>query len=84
MEMTVSKYAVVCEWNKHMDRHERPYKCHEAGSGPNPGFTYSGGPLMHQGEVHKMHLVSDFCPFPNCNVEILACISMHDHSQDDS
>jgi len=46
----------VCEWNKHMDRHERPYKCREAGCELNPGFTYSGGLLRHQREVHKMHV----------------------------
>ncbi len=60
----------VCEWNKHMDRHERPYKCREAGCELNPGFTYSGGLLRHQREVHKMHLSTKqplYCPFPNCN-----------------
>ena len=60
----------VCEWNKHMDRHERPYKCREAGCELNPGFTYSGGLLRHQREVHKMHLSTRmplFCPFENCN-----------------
>ena len=60
----------VCEWNKHMDRHERPYKCREPGCELNPGFTYSGGLLRHQREVHRMHLSTKqplFCPFPNCN-----------------
>jgi len=60
----------VCEWNKHMDRHERPYKCREPGCELNPGFTYSGGLLRHQREVHKMHLSTKqplFCPFPHCN-----------------
>ena len=60
----------VCEWNKHMDRHERPYKCHEPGCELNPGFTYSGGLSRHQREVHKIHLSTKqplFCPFPNCN-----------------
>ncbi|KAI1612655.1 putative C2H2 transcription factor [Exophiala viscosa] len=60
----------VCEWNKHMDRHERPYKCQEVGCELNPGFTYSGGLLRHQREVHKMHLSTKqplYCPFPNCN-----------------
>lgn len=59
-----------CEWHKHMDRHERPYKCLEAGCELSPGFTYSGGLLRHQREVHKMHLSTKqplFCPFPNCN-----------------
>lgn len=60
----------ICEWNKHMDQHERPYRCREAGCELNPGFTYSGGLLRHQREVHKMHLGAKqplFCPFPNCN-----------------
>lgn len=60
----------VCEWNKHMDRHERPYKCREAGCELNPGFTCSGGLLRHQQKVRKMHLSTKqslFCPFPNCN-----------------
>ena len=59
-----------CEWNKHMDRHERPHKCREAGCELNPGFTYSGGLLRHQREVHKIHLSTKqplFCPFQNCN-----------------
>ena len=60
----------VCDWNKHMDRHQRPYKCFVPGCELNPGFTYSGGLLRHQREVHKMHLSTKqplFCPFPNCN-----------------
>lgn len=60
----------VCEWNKHMDRHERPYKCREPGCELNLGFTYSGGLLRHQREVHRMHLSTKqplYCPFPNCN-----------------
>jgi len=59
----------ACEWNKHMDRHERPYKCLEPGCEMNAGFTYSGGLLRHQREVHKMHQSTKqplFCPFPNC------------------
>ncbi|KAL2397957.1 hypothetical protein ABEF93_006563 [Exophiala dermatitidis] len=62
----------VCEWNKHMDRHERPYKCTEVGCELTQGFTYSGGLLRHQREVHKINLTSRrvqsfFCPFPDCN-----------------
>ena len=66
----VQTFKRVCEWNKHMDRHERPYKCREAGCELNPGFTYSGGLLRHQREVHKIHLSTKqplFCPFPNCH-----------------
>ena len=60
----------LCEYNKHMDKHERPWKCNEPGCEASPGFTYSGGLLRHQREVHKMHLNKSkalFCPYPNCN-----------------
>ncbi|KAF2665194.1 hypothetical protein BT63DRAFT_443459 [Microthyrium microscopicum] len=58
-----------CEWSKHMDKHERPYKCAEPGCEKLQGFTYSGGLLRHQREVHKMHGGTKeplYCPFPNC------------------
>ncbi|KAK6371828.1 hypothetical protein LTS17_008652 [Exophiala oligosperma] len=60
----------MCEWHKHMDRHERPYKCFAYGCELTPGFTYSGGLLRHQREVHKMNMSAKqplFCPFPSCN-----------------
>ncbi|PHH54442.1 hypothetical protein CFIMG_003022RA [Ceratocystis fimbriata CBS 114723] len=44
-----------CEWNKHMDKHERPYRCDQPGCDKLPGFTYSGGLLRHQREVHGKH-----------------------------
>ena len=59
-----------CEWNKHMDKHERPYKCTEAGCEKLQGFTYSGGLLRHQREVHKKNGTAKatlFCPDVNCN-----------------
>jgi hypothetical protein len=59
-----------CEWNKHMDKHERPYKCTESGCEKLQGFTYSGGLLRHQREVHKKNGTAKatlFCPEPNCN-----------------
>jgi hypothetical protein len=59
-----------CEWNKHMDKHERPYKCTEPGCEKLQGFTYSGGLLRHQREVHKKNATTKatlFCPEPNCN-----------------
>jgi hypothetical protein len=58
-----------CEWSKHMDKHERPYKCEAPGCEKLQGFTYSGGLLRHQREVHKMHGGTKealYCPFPNC------------------
>ncbi|KAJ6167549.1 hypothetical protein N7497_000392 [Penicillium chrysogenum] len=38
---------------KHMDKHDRPYKCYEPNCDKIQGFTYSGGLLRHQREVHK-------------------------------
>lgn len=38
-----------------MDKHERPYKCRAVGCEKVKGFTYSGGLLRHEREVHKMH-----------------------------
>ncbi|EUC29199.1 hypothetical protein COCCADRAFT_107162 [Bipolaris zeicola 26-R-13] len=58
-----------CEWSKHMDKHDRPYKCNAKGCEKLQGFTYSGGLLRHEREVHKMHggtKKSLFCPFPDC------------------
>ncbi|KAK2764344.1 hypothetical protein FQN54_009037 [Arachnomyces sp. PD_36] len=59
-----------CEWNKHMDKHDRPYKCQEPGCDKIRGFTYSGGLLRHQREVHKKNIKSKsprMCPYPDCN-----------------
>ncbi|KAJ4356619.1 uncharacterized protein N0V89_004655 [Didymosphaeria variabile] len=58
-----------CEWSKHMDKHDRPYKCNVKGCEKLQGFTYSGGLLRHEREVHKMHggtRKSLFCPFADC------------------
>ena len=52
-----------------MDKHERPYKCEAAGCEKLQGFTYSGGLLRHQREVHKMHGGTKdplYCPFATC------------------
>ena len=38
-----------------MDKHDRPYKCNVKGCEKLQGFTYSGGLLRHEREVHKMH-----------------------------
>ena len=63
-------FTRACEWNKHMDKHERPYKCLERGCEILLGFTYSGGLLRHNREVHKKNLSTRnplYCPFHNCN-----------------
>jgi hypothetical protein len=52
-----------------MDKHDRPYKCNAKGCENLQGFTYSGGLLRHEREVHKMHggtKKSLFCPFDDC------------------
>ncbi|KAA8651809.1 putative C2H2 transcription factor [Aspergillus tanneri] len=59
-----------CEWNKHMDKHDRPYKCLEPGCDKIQGFTYSGGLLRHQREVHKKNINAKkplMCPYADCN-----------------
>ncbi|KAJ5301370.1 hypothetical protein N7508_006233 [Penicillium antarcticum] len=59
-----------CEWNKHMDKHDRPYKCYEPNCDKIQGFTYSGGLLRHQREVHKKNTDAKkalMCPYNDCN-----------------
>ena len=54
---------------KHMDKHTRPYVCEERGCEKIQGFTYSGGLLRHQREVHRQHggpKASCMCPHPDC------------------
>ncbi|EMR65453.1 putative c2h2 transcription factor protein [Eutypa lata UCREL1] len=58
-----------CEWNKHMDKHDRPYHCEREGCEKLPGFTYTGGLLRHEREVHNEHggpknLLN--CPHTSC------------------
>ncbi|ORY68730.1 uncharacterized protein BCR38DRAFT_336218 [Pseudomassariella vexata] len=58
-----------CEWTKHMDKHDRPYRCLVEGCEKLPGFTYSGGLLRHEREVHHKHGGPKNplnCPHPNC------------------
>ncbi|KFH45031.1 hypothetical protein ACRE_041410 [Hapsidospora chrysogenum ATCC 11550] len=65
----VRAFSRKCEWNKHMDKHERPYRCLVAGCENLPGFTYSGGLLRHEREVHGKHggpKNTVNCPHPNC------------------
>jgi hypothetical protein len=54
----VRDFGRKCEWSKHMDKHDRPYKCPAEGCEKLPGFTYSGGLLRHEREVHNKHGVS--------------------------
>lgn len=52
-----------------MDKHDRPYKCPADGCEKLPGFTYSGGLLRHEREVHGKHggpRKQLNCPHHNC------------------
>lgn len=58
------------DYSKHMDKHDRPYKCLEPGCDKIQGFTYSGGLLRHQREVHKKNVNAKkplMCPYTDCN-----------------
>ncbi|KAK6951344.1 hypothetical protein Daesc_007878 [Daldinia eschscholtzii] len=65
----VKVFGRKCEWNKHMDKHDRPYKCLAPGCEKLAGFTYSGGLLRHEREVHNKHGGPKNplnCPHGNC------------------
>lgn len=52
-----------------MDKHDRPYRCQHASCAKLQGFTYSGGLLRHEREVHNKHggpRSTLWCPHPNC------------------
>lgn len=56
-----------------MDKHDRPYRCREPGCDKVRGFTYSGGLLRHQREVHKKNEKAKsprMCPYTDCNRSI--------------
>lgn len=58
-----------CEWSKHMDKHDRPYRCQHPSCAKLQGFTYSGGLLRHEREVHGKHggpKTQLICPYPDC------------------
>ena len=55
--------------SKHMDKHVRPYHCPHPSCAKLQGFTYSGGLLRHEREVHGKHggpKAQLMCPHPDC------------------
>jgi len=65
----LNKSSNVVDHSKHMDKHDRPYICTEHGCEKIRGFTYSGGLLRHQREVHKKHggpKAALMCPHRDC------------------
>ncbi|KAJ6001123.1 hypothetical protein N7481_001532 [Penicillium waksmanii] len=66
-------FRLPSQWNKHMDRHERPYKCFESGCEEKLAFVSSGDYLRHQREVHdsgRKPRYSKFCPSEGCRRHI--------------
>jgi hypothetical protein len=64
-----SPFNVCSTDNISRDKHDRPYKCPAEGCEKLPGFTYSGGLLRHEREVHNKHggpRKQLNCPHPNC------------------
>ena len=52
-----------------MDKHDRPYRCQDPGCAKLQGFTYSGGLLRHEREVHNKHggpKAQLMCPYDDC------------------
>lgn len=52
-----------------MDKHDRPYRCAHQSCAKLQGFTYSGGLLRHEREVHGKHggpKAQLMCPFEDC------------------
>lgn len=53
-----------------MDKHERPYKCHESGCEKTPGFGSYTDYLRHQREGYHSGQkpgYSRFCPYKGCH-----------------
>ncbi|KAI0842628.1 hypothetical protein F5Y06DRAFT_258119 [Hypoxylon sp. FL0890] len=65
---TTKVFSRKCEWSKHMDKHDRPYKCMMPGCEKLSGFTYGGGLTRHEREVHGKHGGPSplNCPHANC------------------
>ncbi|KAK4142163.1 uncharacterized protein C8A04DRAFT_13456 [Dichotomopilus funicola] len=65
----VREWIRKCEYNKHMDKHERPYKCGRPDCKKLLGFTYPGGLSRHRREVHHLNggpKTVLYCPHPAC------------------
>ena len=55
--------------SNHMDKHVRPYRCSQPSCAKLQGFTYSGGLIQHEKEVHGKHgalKMHRLCPYEGC------------------
>ncbi|KAF2834211.1 hypothetical protein M501DRAFT_922691, partial [Patellaria atrata CBS 101060] len=75
-----------CDWSRHMDKHDRPYKCKYPSCKYMRGFTYNGGLTRHLREVHKLYSgikQSLFCPYKECkrsySQEFARKENLHEH-----
>lgn len=52
-----------------MNKHGRPFTCHESSCNRKQGFTSADGLLRHQREVHKKYIKGPpiMCPYVDCN-----------------
>ena len=67
--MIIRAYMANSRSSKHMDKHDRPYRCPHASCAKLQGFTYSGGLLRHEREVHGKHggpKAQLICPYEDC------------------
>ncbi|KAF2007838.1 hypothetical protein P154DRAFT_584090 [Amniculicola lignicola CBS 123094] len=59
-------FTVQWSEEKHMDKHDRPYKCNIVGCEKLSGFTYGGGLTRHNREVHGNGAKRFYCPYRDC------------------
>lgn len=65
----VGFFTILTSHSKHMDKHDRPYRCPHPSCAKLQGFTYSGGLLRHEREVHGKHggpKAQLMCPYTDC------------------
>lgn len=62
---TAPPFARQCEFKKHADRHQRPYVCKKPECARLKGFTYQGGLLRHEREIHQERSLF-YCPVQKC------------------
>ncbi|KAH0544754.1 hypothetical protein FGG08_001121 [Glutinoglossum americanum] len=60
---------LLSSWQRHMDKHDRPYKCTHPVCSRILGFTYQYGLKRHERQVHKLHQRpgdQQYCPHLDC------------------
>ncbi|KIW76962.1 hypothetical protein Z517_09406 [Fonsecaea pedrosoi CBS 271.37] len=65
-EYCEEKFPVAHAWKKHMDKHERPYKCTFEGCTNRDGFSKPCALMRHHEHLH-LRKVQWFCIFEDCD-----------------